>query len=399
MTHALSLSGLLPPFFKPQYGTNKIPRRALVFVTLLQIIIYFLLKYVDEVSVTLLLVVTIMGACGSYMGVFWAYLTFQTRFPTMDRGLAIPYGKAVAYVGITIFAFLFVTAVGFQPNSYIAVLFYVVYLSTCMVYYYRVAEKRQFFSAEEQKKFMKAYILNANKMKKRHQQRAKENVLFRYMQQLYALLPTFVLDFINSSRHGVGNITLHSTSNNASPAKTANTPKTATQSPNLIGNNKVSPAFFKDDDCVRAGTKVSTNREEDEIERVDPMIIPIPQQPLPTSLSMAPSMISVLTGMPSHNANIAPSLSPSANLLVLAWSGRVMNPRQSREFFAFLSGGEDSSNVNATLGGAGHLPTKIDSEEEQSLNDEAKVYQMLRQSMPEFFTIENDTNRDCDVPV
>ncbi|RYY72180.1 hypothetical protein EON63_21210, partial [archaeon] len=149
MTHALSLSGLLPPFLKPQYGANRIPRRALIVVTGFQICIYFLLEYVDEVTSTLLLVITILGACGSYMGVFWAYLTFQSRFPTMERGLTIPYGNVVAYVGIVIFSFLFFTTVAYNACSYIAVGFYVLYLAACMVYYYKVAEKRQFFSAEE----------------------------------------------------------------------------------------------------------------------------------------------------------------------------------------------------------------------------------------------------------
>ncbi len=41
------------------------------------------------------------------------------------------------------------------------------FIGLMVVYYYGFAESRQYFSEVEQKKFMKAYVLNANNRKKK----------------------------------------------------------------------------------------------------------------------------------------------------------------------------------------------------------------------------------------
>eukprot|EP00981_Chlorochromonas_danica_P005237 scaffold1050_cov176-Ochromonas_danica.AAC.3 len=67
-----------------------------------------------------------------------AYIVFITRFSNMERVVKNPFGMMGALVPMAFF-----------------------------VYYFWVVEKRQFFSKEEQQKFMKAYIVNANKNRRR----------------------------------------------------------------------------------------------------------------------------------------------------------------------------------------------------------------------------------------
>ncbi|RYH21418.1 hypothetical protein EON65_20760 [archaeon] len=177
--HALSLSGLFSPWFKPVYGRNKIPRRSLVSSVLLQIVLYSIVSNVNLVQTRF--AVTVLGLSSSYIGIFASYLTFKQRFPSMERRFTVPMGRYVAYVGIAIFSLLFVSVLIFQEKSYLAVSIYVLYLSGCGVYYFKVAEKRQFFSHEEQKKFMKAYILNG-----------KEYVIYIL---LSALIGSFILQY------------------------------------------------------------------------------------------------------------------------------------------------------------------------------------------------------------
>ena len=374
--HALALSGLYNPWFKPQYGANRIPRRALAVVTAIQIAIYFMFHYISEFDQDLLFVMVIISACVSYFGIFSAYLTFHSRFPTMERGLAIPQGRYVAYTGIAVFGFLLVSALVFHKSSYIAVAFFVAYMLVCAVYYIKVAEKRQFFSHEEQKKFMKAYILNANKMKKMSAQRAQKSTFYRFLNTLYSMLPTSVTDILNSSMLGI-NSSSHANSSNHS----SNQNSTSHHPSSIVANNKVAPSK---DASTRAA--VSTRTERDEWAREDDdgskLVVSVPVHPLTSTHPIKPSSVASLPNL---------AKSGSAELKVV-WSGKIMNPRQSREFYEALVRDnvhtvviESQQRIEVLSNGGEQIG---DADANSAEEDQTRVYHALHATLPRFFTVE-----------
>lgn len=158
LTQSLSLSGLFSPFFKPVWGPGNSPYRALLTCAVLQFIVLLIGHYFTDTSIFFSL--TMLGACASYIGAFCSYLTFYYKFETLERLFKSPFGVYGAYMGIAVFVFLFIAIIGFDSFNYIVVPVYFGIVMVAIVYYYFVAEKRQFFSLEEQQKFMKAYILN-----------------------------------------------------------------------------------------------------------------------------------------------------------------------------------------------------------------------------------------------
>jgi hypothetical protein len=84
----------------------------------------------------------------------------------MDRQFVNPLGAVSAIFGMAYFVIV-VLSLLFLQHDYIVVVVFVPVLLLAIVYYYKVVESRQFFSKEEQDKFMKAYILNANRQKKK----------------------------------------------------------------------------------------------------------------------------------------------------------------------------------------------------------------------------------------
>eukprot|EP00981_Chlorochromonas_danica_P016304 scaffold16648_cov338-Ochromonas_danica.AAC.1 len=98
-----------------------------------------------------------------------AYLIFSTRFVNMDRGFRSPFGMVGALMAICFWLLLFVINLYYQTENdrMWEGLSLLVFFVVCMVYYVAFASGRQFFSKEEQEKFLKAYIVNANKGKKK----------------------------------------------------------------------------------------------------------------------------------------------------------------------------------------------------------------------------------------
>eukprot|EP01033_Poteriospumella_lacustris_P002324 gene2324-biopygen1010 len=101
-----------------------------------------------------------------YLGVFAAYIVFSLRFKNMQRHWYSPLGLTGAVVGIGLDMVLMVSTMGytFEGTSYVTV--YFVYVALCVLYYFLYAQYHQFYSPEEQQKFLKAYITTLNKRKR-----------------------------------------------------------------------------------------------------------------------------------------------------------------------------------------------------------------------------------------
>ena len=101
-----------------------------------------------------------------YLGVFAAYIVFSLRFKNMQRHWYSPLGITGAVVGIGLDVVLMVSTMGytFEDTTYVTV--YFVYLALCALYYFLYAQHHQFYSPEEQQKFLKAYITTSNRRKR-----------------------------------------------------------------------------------------------------------------------------------------------------------------------------------------------------------------------------------------
>lgn len=164
---SLAQSGLLPRVLSSTFGVNSTPYFTLALSSVGQVIVCVLLwKYAPSVGPPLLLQTVIIGASLVYVSIFCAFIVFRLRFGAMKRHWKNPVGITGAVVGIVLALLLFLSAVGFQSQTD-SLIVYVVYMTCAAVYYVTYAQYRQYFSPDEQKHFMKAYILNAKNTKSR----------------------------------------------------------------------------------------------------------------------------------------------------------------------------------------------------------------------------------------
>lgn len=183
LTQAMSLSGLFSPFFKKVFGPGQVPLRALLSVSAMQVAILVIgwagYDTHDHDHPPPYFELCMLGASFSYIGIFAAYCVFAREYAGMERKFISPLGVYGAYAGIVVFVLVIISIIGFHPKNSTIVGVFFGYLGFVALYYYLVAETRQGFSIEEQKRFMRAYILNSNqrrRKKKSHWERLQEDV-------------------------------------------------------------------------------------------------------------------------------------------------------------------------------------------------------------------------------
>ena len=164
LTQAMSLSGLASPFFQPTVGEAKVPMRSLA----THCVVQFAATVIGWAASPAppFFALCVIAACVVYVGVFAAYLTFHHKYASMERKFRSPFGVAGAWVGIAIFGVTFWVVAIETIDSYVVYVFVAV-MAAAGLYYAYVVEARQFFSPEEQRRFMKAYILNGKSTARR----------------------------------------------------------------------------------------------------------------------------------------------------------------------------------------------------------------------------------------
>eukprot|EP00981_Chlorochromonas_danica_P014042 scaffold7245_cov197-Ochromonas_danica.AAC.2 len=131
----------------------------IVSYVLLVVCYYKVNGFLSHVIRTAISLASIEGFC--MMG---AYVIFSTRFGNMERGLKSPFGAGGAVLAMVYWGYLFVANLYFQDEKDrlwegLSVLFFFV---VCLTYYIVFASRWQFFSKEEQEKFLKAYVVNVS---------------------------------------------------------------------------------------------------------------------------------------------------------------------------------------------------------------------------------------------
>eukprot|EP00981_Chlorochromonas_danica_P015905 scaffold14727_cov201-Ochromonas_danica.AAC.1 len=103
-----------------------------------------------------------LGSCSVYIALARAYMICYDRYSNLDRQFRSPLGKWAAYWVVAVYSLMMVCLAFFQEDDYVALAVFAGFICLGWLYYHLVAHKREYFSEEEQKTFMRAYILNAN---------------------------------------------------------------------------------------------------------------------------------------------------------------------------------------------------------------------------------------------
>lgn len=158
--YSMSTSGLFPHFLSKTYGDHKAPITALFLGSTLSFGSLLFLWYLYPNFSRQLFNLCMLGSCSVYVALFRSYIVCRKRYSNLPRLFKNSLGTFSAIYGMTVFSFMIVALAFFQKDHYISITVFVSFIVVFLLYYFLVVQKREFFSDEEQAKFMKAYILN-----------------------------------------------------------------------------------------------------------------------------------------------------------------------------------------------------------------------------------------------
>lgn len=162
---SLARSGLLPKVFATTFGDNETPIFALAVSSVIQLLMCVWAQQTNSAEGVQTFYSTMMiGATFVYIGMFASFIIFRLRFGGMKRHWVSPVGIPGAAIGIGLATILCIAVIILQARTK-SLTTYFVFMGSASLYYFVYARHTQYFSAEEQKHFMKAYILNANHSK------------------------------------------------------------------------------------------------------------------------------------------------------------------------------------------------------------------------------------------
>jgi len=327
----------------------------------------------------------VLGATVVYMCMCCTYLVFKSRFSNLPRTFTSPFGRVGAVIAALCFLLTFISVLGFsQSNNTDILISYFGFMVLMTAYYYIVAEPRQYFSEIEQKKFMKAYILNANNRKKKSGFQRMMDDVRRVLSVKYLLgtVQSFFrgtrnnnssdADSVASSNHGQSSV-----ASAGSPRKAAKHHSAFPTSPTMSSVVTMTSTPRKSLLATVMGMSGSTSTVDiGGNNKVAPLSMnpPIMNPPLQALDSDDPEIGAVSaknrnTGNPFMNTSVR-----------LNYSGKVMDMRKSQELFQLLH--RDPA-----------PPTTADAvndDEHEGEGDEegvGKLAQILVEKLPEHFAV------------
>lgn len=194
--YSMSKSGLFPRFLSRTYGPYETPASALIIGSIMSYCILLILYYTVPDFGVKIFNICMLGSCSVYIALARAYMVCYDRYSNLERQFHSPFGKWAAYWVVAVFSLMIVCLAFFQDDDFLSISVFIAFVVIGWVYYHFVAQKREFFSEEEQKKFMKAYILNANH-KKKHINRGSNSIAF-----ISKIMPGFVSETFGGARGG-----------------------------------------------------------------------------------------------------------------------------------------------------------------------------------------------------
>lgn len=155
--HAMATSGLLPSALRVTYGKHFSPIVSMVVISLFSVFALIMAWLFNPH--TMLFRMSVMGGCGVYVSMFYCFLTFRWRYNQMEKFFTNPLGMTSSVVGMLIFLTVWISLIFFQPGVEVMVSYFS-FLVVMSLYYFWVVESRQYFSEDEQKYFLRAYVVN-----------------------------------------------------------------------------------------------------------------------------------------------------------------------------------------------------------------------------------------------
>eukprot|EP01031_Cornospumella_fuschlensis_P025482 gene25482-30765_t len=164
--YSMSKSGLFPVIMSKTYGTYETPYMGLLIGSIISFSALLVLFYTVPLFGAKIFNICMLGSCSVYIALARAYIVCYDRYSNLERHYKSPLGKWAAYYVIAVYSLMMVGLAFYQKDDYLAITAFIILSVLAVIYYFTVAQKREFFSEEEQEKFMKAYILNANHKRK-----------------------------------------------------------------------------------------------------------------------------------------------------------------------------------------------------------------------------------------
>ncbi len=162
---SMARSGLFPPIFKHRTKGNQSPYSALIFGSILAIVGVIWIYYQDLTFVAQIFYICAIASYSVYVLIFISYIIFVYRFSSVQRAFRNPFGILSSIYGIIFFSIGLVSMI-FYGTSNVPIIFFVLYMVMCTVYYYFFGFKTQKLSEEEQKAMFTAYVINGKSFSK-----------------------------------------------------------------------------------------------------------------------------------------------------------------------------------------------------------------------------------------
>jgi len=154
-------SGMTFAFFKKRWGVNNIPINSVVFVTVLQYVLFVIINHYQHDDAATYRLCCIF-ACFLYLSMFCSFITFRSKFASMERHFTNPTGVVGACVGMLVFFFVLVSLFFYQPSDKNSLsLTWMAWMIIVMIYYFAYVQFTQFFSKEEQNKQTSSTLTSA----------------------------------------------------------------------------------------------------------------------------------------------------------------------------------------------------------------------------------------------
>eukprot|EP01038_Epipyxis_sp_PR26KG_P016643 gene16643-22746_t len=150
--------------FHPSLGivTNetRVPYVAMLFLSSVTYILLVLIHF-DIIDIIDFLNLCFMCSFVVYLCLLVTYLFFKFKYSSLERQYINPAGIYGACYGIFVFSLGLIGALFFQETT-TALINFAVFIGVMSIYYYFYARNRQFFSEDEQKILLIAYVIKAN---------------------------------------------------------------------------------------------------------------------------------------------------------------------------------------------------------------------------------------------
>ncbi|KAG6611580.1 putative amino acid permease YfnA [Phytophthora cinnamomi] len=160
--YAMSASHLLLPIFSTSTKSNGMPYAALLLGSICSYG-FCIIVYIFPILTAELFRVCILSASVSYTGQCIGYISLKWNHKNIkSSSFSSPFGIWGAFYSMVIWIFTAIALIGFQDDSGVALIAFLLMVLALSTYYFAYARKQQTFSAQENKVMLIAHVTKFN---------------------------------------------------------------------------------------------------------------------------------------------------------------------------------------------------------------------------------------------